>query len=131
MFLSVADQFTKSWRHPGTCPPVKAVYKIVGVKSSLVQYEAYRSVRRYLFYKPTHRSNTTTSRKRLETRGKFTTAGMSAGNERRRWHGTHRDCKIGDDGHVDFCSATTCSLCCILKSSYKLQAFGKKTGWGR
>lgn len=67
----------------------------------------------------------------VEKRGNFKAVKLSAGNERRRWHGTNRDCNIGDAGNVSFCSSATCSLCCILKTSYKLQAFGKKTGWGR
>lgn len=67
----------------------------------------------------------------VEARGNFVAAGKSAGNECRRWHGTNRQCKLGDKGETNFCSSTTCSLCSIVKSSYDINFFGKKTGWGR
>lgn len=42
-----------------------------------------------------------------------------------------RECNLGDKGQEQFCTSTSCSLCCILKTSYNLGLFGKKTGWGR
>jgi hypothetical protein len=57
--------------------------------------------------------------------------GRSAGNENRRWHGTRRACNLGDKGHTQFCSSATCSLCSIIRNSFDLSLFGKKTGWGR
>ncbi|KIM80422.1 hypothetical protein PILCRDRAFT_73161 [Piloderma croceum F 1598] len=111
-FTSVADQFRASWRHAGkVCPPVKAVYKIIGSQSSLAKYDAYRAA--------------------VEARGNFVSSGRSAGNENRRWHGTRRECKLGDKGNTKFCTSPTCSLCCIIKTSFDLSLFGKKTGWGR
>ncbi|KAK2460256.1 hypothetical protein APHAL10511_007645 [Amanita phalloides] len=110
-FKSVADQFRSSWRHGTTCPPVKHVYKILGSQASITAYNAYRNA--------------------VEARGQFVATGRSAGNENRRWHGTTRECTLGDKGQTQFCSSTTCSLCCIVKSSYDLSLFGKKTGWGR
>ncbi|KAF7969835.1 hypothetical protein HWV62_25896 [Athelia sp. TMB] len=67
----------------------------------------------------------------VEARGNFVASGRSAGNENRRWHGTRRECKIGDKGSTKFCTSTSCSLCCIVKTSFNLDMFGKKTGWGR
>ena len=58
-------------------------------------------------------------------------AGRSEGNEHRRWHGTRRVCNLGDKGHTQFCSSTTCSLCSIIRTSYDISLWGKKTGWGR
>ncbi|KAF8626100.1 hypothetical protein AX17_006596 [Amanita inopinata Kibby_2008] len=110
-FKSVADQFKTSWRHGTSCPPVKHVYKIVASQTSHAAYNTYRNG--------------------VETRGQFATAGRSAGNENRRWHGTTRECSLGDKGQTQFCSSQTCSLCSIVKSSYDLSLFGKKTGWGR
>ncbi|KAJ8693295.1 hypothetical protein PTI98_010529 [Pleurotus ostreatus] len=111
-FKSVAEQFKTSWRHAGTsCPPVKHVYKIMSTPASLANYNAYRAG--------------------VETRGQFVASGRSAGNENRRWHGTRRECNLGDPGQTAFCSSTTCSLCCIVRTSYELRLFGKKTGWGR
>ncbi|KAF8343527.1 hypothetical protein F5887DRAFT_1075647 [Amanita rubescens] len=110
-FKSVADQFKSSWRHGSTCPPVKHVYKIMGSQTSLTAYNTYRNA--------------------VEVRGQFVATGRSAGNENRRWHGTTRECTLGDKGQTQFCSSPTCSLCCIVKSSFDLSLFGKKTGWGR
>jgi hypothetical protein len=67
----------------------------------------------------------------VEARGHFVAAGRSAGNENRRWHGTRRECKLGDPGHTKFCASATCSLCCIVRTSFDLSLFGTKTGWGR
>ncbi|KAE9387030.1 ADP-ribosylation [Gymnopus androsaceus JB14] len=111
-FKNVSDQFKTSWRHPGTkCPSVKHVYKIVSPQSSLAAYNTYKDA--------------------VEARGQFIPAGRSAGNEKRRWHGTGRECHFGDKGQTQFCGSQTCSLCCIVKTSFELSLFGKKTGWGR
>jgi len=67
----------------------------------------------------------------VEAQGQFVSTGRSAGNENRRWHGTRRICNIGDKGHTQFCSAPTCSLCCIIRTSFDVSLWGKKTGWGR
>ncbi|KAK1231540.1 hypothetical protein PQX77_005332 [Marasmius sp. AFHP31] len=111
-FKSVADQFKSSWRHAGTsCPPVKRVYKIIATQASLSAYDSYKAT--------------------VEARGQFATAGRSEGNENRRWHGTKRECQLGDKGQTQFCATTTCSLCCIIRTSYDISLWGKKTGWGR
>jgi hypothetical protein len=67
----------------------------------------------------------------VETGGQFVAQGRSAGNENRRWHGTRRECNLGDKGNATFCSSSSCSLCCIVKTSFDLSLWGKKTGWGR
>ncbi|KAG8213142.1 ADP-ribosylation [Butyriboletus roseoflavus] len=110
-FKSVADQFKASWRHQTPCPTVRRVYKVIGHPTSIAKYEAYRTS--------------------VEIRGKFVAAGRSPGNENRRWHGTTRECLLGDSGNSTLCSSTSCSLCGIIRTSYSLNLFGKKTGWGR
>ncbi|KIK36271.1 hypothetical protein CY34DRAFT_811413 [Suillus luteus UH-Slu-Lm8-n1] len=110
-FKSVADQFKTSWRHQTPCPTVRRVHKVIASPASIAKYEAYRAA--------------------VEGRGNFVAAGRSAGNENRRWHGTTRECNLGDNGNCTLCSSQTCSLCCILRTSYNLNLFGKKTGWGR
>ncbi|KAJ7472738.1 hypothetical protein FB451DRAFT_1469698 [Mycena latifolia] len=111
-FKSVADQFKASWRHSGTtCPPVRRIYKIVAPQASLANYNAYQA--------------------KVENTGHFVASGRSAGNENRRWHGTRRECNLGDKGQTQFCASTTCSLCCIVKSSFDISLWGTKTGWGR
>ncbi|TDL25748.1 ADP-ribosylation [Rickenella mellea] len=111
-FKNVSEQFKASWRHVNkTCPKVRRVYKIVGTQASVDKYEAYLNS--------------------VEARGQFRSQGRSPGNENRRWHGTRRNCNFGDQGQTQFCSSTSCSLCCIVRTSYDLSLFGKKTGWGR
>ncbi|KAJ6561844.1 hypothetical protein B0H19DRAFT_1209997 [Mycena capillaripes] len=111
-FKSVADQFKASWRHTGKiCPPVRRVYKIVATQAALASYKAYQTT--------------------VENAGHFVASGRSAGNENRRWHGTRRECTLGDKGQTQFCASTTCSLCCIIKTSFDISLWGKKTGWGR
>ncbi|KAJ7081840.1 hypothetical protein B0H15DRAFT_952856 [Mycena belliarum] len=111
-FKSVADQFKASWRHSGTiCPPVRRVYKIVAPQASMASYKAYQT--------------------KVESTGNFVASGRSAGNENRRWHGTRRECHLGDKGQTQFCASTTCSLCCIVKLSFDISLWGTKTGWGR
>ncbi|KAJ7222937.1 hypothetical protein C8J57DRAFT_242270 [Mycena rebaudengoi] len=111
-FKSVADQFKASWRHAGsTCPPVRRIYKIVATPTSMASYKAYQAG--------------------VESAGNFLASGRSAGNENRRWHGTRRECNLGDKSQTQFCASATCSLCCIIKSSFDIGLWGKKTGWGR
>ena len=56
----------------------------------------------------------------VEARGGFTAMSLASGNERRRWHGTGRNCNIGDNGQTSFCSSPQCSLCCILRTSFDM-----------
>ncbi|KAJ7679199.1 hypothetical protein DFH06DRAFT_1465374 [Mycena polygramma] len=111
-FKSVSEQFKASWRHTGKpCPPVRRVYKVVAPHATLASYNAYQAT--------------------VEKTGHFVASGRSAGNENRRWHGTRRECNIGDKGQTQFCASATCSLCCIVKSSFDISLWGTKTGWGR
>ncbi|RXW20692.1 hypothetical protein EST38_g5156 [Candolleomyces aberdarensis] len=111
-FKSVADQFKASWRHAGsTCPAVRRIYKIMMPPGKLANYEAYKAA--------------------VEAKGQFVAQGRSAGNENRRWHGTRRVCNLGDKGHTQFCSQSSCSLCSIIRNSFDITLWGKKTGWGR
>ncbi|THH08931.1 hypothetical protein EW145_g2388 [Phellinidium pouzarii] len=111
-FKSVAEQFKISWRHTNkVCPTVRRVYKIIGTQASLDKYEAYRDS--------------------VEARGQFKASNRPAGNENRRWHGTRRECTLGDQGQTQFCGSTSCSLCCIAKTTYDLSFFKKRTSWGR
>ncbi|KAJ7279360.1 hypothetical protein C8J57DRAFT_132995 [Mycena rebaudengoi] len=104
-FKSVEDQFQVSWRHIGKeCPPVRRVYKIVAAQATQASYKAYQTM--------------------VENAGHFVASGRSPGNENRRWHGTSRDCNLGDNGHTQFCASTKCSLCCIIKSSFDISLGG-------
>ena len=67
----------------------------------------------------------------MEARGNFIARGLASGNQVRRWHGTNRKCKIGENGGSSLCSSPQCSLCCIIKTSFDIGLSKKKTGWGR
>ncbi|TFK27463.1 ADP-ribosylation [Coprinopsis marcescibilis] len=111
-FKSVADQFKASWRHTNsTCPTVRRIYKIILPANNLATFDTYKAS--------------------VEAKGQFGAQGRSPGNENRRWHGTRRACNLGDKGHLQFCSTQTCSLCSIIRNSYDISLWGKKTGWGR
>ena len=71
------------------------------------------------------------TRNAVEAQGNFTARGLTAGNQMRRWHGTNRNCNIGDNGRTSLCYSPQCSLCCIIKSSFDMAHLKKKTGWGR
>lgn len=112
VFNSVADQHKASWRHTNKIlPNVRYVYKIIASQASINRYEAYRA--------------------QVEARGQFIAKGRSEGNENRRWHGTNRQCTLGENGNTSFCSSASCSLCSIIQSSFDLSRFKARTGWGR
>ena len=67
----------------------------------------------------------------VEAKHNFASRNKTRGNEKLRWHGTTRKCRIGDEGVTTPCSRSSCSLCCIIKSSFNISFFGKRTGWGR
>jgi len=53
------------------------------------------------------------------------------GNEHFRYHGTSRQCTLGNPGNTKLCTSTSCALCSILRTSFKVSlanaggAFGK------
>jgi len=107
-------------------PPVRRIYKIVTPKGQLTSYNAkfqssdVKRCDRCIIY-----------RAAVEAKGQFVSSGRSEGNENRRWHGTGRVCNLGDNGQTQFCSTHNCSLCSIIRSSFDISLWGKKTGWGR
>jgi hypothetical protein len=116
--------------HNDRCPKVRAIYKVVSTRENDAKYERYLSVSLsvtvfLIFVDARGFSN------RIEMRGNFASEGKNRGNECNTWHGTTRKCKIGDKGTARFCSDPSCSLCCIMKASFDLKFFGKKTKFGR
>jgi hypothetical protein len=110
-YKSVASQFQRKWLHNTQCPEVRAIYKIVNTTKNLKKYEKYRD--------------------RVEEKHQFVSQGRSYANEHRRWHGTTRECTIGDEGETEFCSDPSCSLCCIMKTTFDLSVSAKKTNFRR
>lgn len=76
-------------------------------------------------------NNTNGYSDRVEAKGQFVSQGRSYGNENRRWHGTVRECTIGDEGETELCSDPSCSLCCIMKTTFDLAVSAKKTNFRR
>ncbi|KAG5720522.1 hypothetical protein E4T56_gene2591 [Termitomyces sp. T112] len=105
-FQSVVEQFQGSWRHNTKKPSVHHVYKIVLSPTSRQVYEAYR---------------TSVELQR----------GLSMGNQRRRWHGSQRDCHIGDQGKTDLCNSSKCGICGIIRTSYQVSKAQRNISFGR
>jgi len=99
-FKSVSDQFKASWRS-GTCPPVRKVYNVITTTAAFKGYEAYRNA--------------------IEAKGRFQSKGRPEGNQNRRWHGTKRECTLGDPGNTTPCASGTCPLCNIIKVSFSMK----------
>ncbi|KAG1746928.1 hypothetical protein EDB19DRAFT_1894129 [Suillus lakei] len=111
-YTNVENQFYASWRSTGTvCPTVQHIYKIVVPSNISKRYENYRSV---LF-----QSAEVESRGHFAGQRSFNGKTMTKGNENRRWHGTKRDCNLGDPGNSGLCSSTSCALCSIIKDGFK------------
>jgi len=70
-------------------------------------------------------------RNAVEARGRFAAYGVNPGNQLLRWHGTNRNCNVGDNYCTSLCRSPRCSLCCIIKTSFDIAHSKKKTGWGR
>ncbi|TFY59973.1 hypothetical protein EVJ58_g5433 [Rhodofomes roseus] len=55
--------------------------------------------------------------------------GLPGGNSRRRWHGTFRQCTIGDtESQVALCQDANCSLCRIIETSFSVAQACKRFG---
>lgn len=106
-FNEVSTQFLQGWRHPTSKPTVVKIWKIFSDKDHNDRFARYRLA--------------------VERR-----IGKEGGNSLRRWHGTIRACRLGDDEtQCQPCLDQGCSLCEIIKSSFEIAKFGKRTNFGR
>ncbi|KAI0087590.1 ADP-ribosylation [Irpex rosettiformis] len=107
VFKDVTKQFIDQWKHNTRIPNVLKVWRIIGLKTLLDDFSRYKlSVER--------------------------NRNLPGGNSKRRWHGTVRACKLGDDeSERTLCQDHACSLCSIIESSFRLAEFGKRTNYGR
>jgi len=67
-------------------------------------------------------------REGVEIKCNFVTEGITAGNQQLLWHGTARECKVGDPGNETPCTSASCSLCNIIRFSFDTNRFGSKSG---
>ncbi|KAG8904848.1 hypothetical protein FRB99_001054, partial [Tulasnella sp. 403] len=105
-FDEIAHQFQVKWLHTQKpVPKIRYIYKIVMRKDLQERYYAYRQA--------------------VENRGNFQASNLAPGNECRRWHGTRRECTIGDDpNYLALCSSRSCALCMIMRESFKKELTG-------
>ncbi|KAN0124651.1 hypothetical protein V8E53_015719 [Lactarius tabidus] len=106
-YQNVQKQFTDQWKHPTPVPTVIKIWRIFGERSVLDRYFRYQ----------------------LEVEQR---TGIPGANTRRRFHGTIRACRLGDtsnDGAL--CSLSTCNICSIIRSFYKIAYVGIRTNFGR
>ncbi|KAF8830105.1 hypothetical protein HHX47_DHR2000569 [Lentinula edodes] len=99
-FDDVRDQFYYSWTDPNS-PCVKHIFKIMYPEEMTTAYHRYKRT--------------------IEARSQFAAfPPMSAGNEAQSWHGTNRECLLGERDRSRFCISSSCSLCCVIKSSFDI-----------
>jgi len=107
LYMQVVQQFTEKWKHPTQVPTVIKLWKISPDQTVQYRFSSYQ--------------------RRVEQN-----RGISGGNTRRRFHGTVRECCLGDTSCQDeLCWRSTCSLCRIIESSFKLAKVGQHTQFGR
>ena len=122
--FTVENQFITKWEHNTNCPTVRHIYKITAPADKVSAYESYRYVAK--------NSTTWVGADYINRSFVSQSTGLSEGNQRRRFHGTNRMCTVGDGGSTTLCSSPQCSLCCIVKTSFKLnKAGGNKTWMGK
>ena len=113
-FRTVEQKFKSAWKVPTTqCPPIKKIFKIIENGSFLLPYDRYKYVI-YLMSSLAPADNSCPFRKRV-------------GHEVFRYHGTARYCSLGNAGNTQLCTSTTCPLCSILRTSFKV-SLAKSSG---
>ncbi|EPS93929.1 hypothetical protein FOMPIDRAFT_1055537 [Fomitopsis schrenkii] len=104
-FKEVSKQFKDQWKHPTPVPTV--VWKIHCDHVHIDDFQRYKD---------------TVERK----------SNVPHGNSRRRWHGTVRVCTVGDSqGQAALCNNALCSLCTIIRTSYRVAKAGQRFGFKR
>ncbi|KAH9992440.1 ADP-ribosylation [Russula vinacea] len=107
MHQQVVQQFTQQWKHPTQVPTVIKLWRIYADQTVLDRFSNYQ-------------------------RGVENSRGIPGGNTRRRFHGTVRECCLGDTSSENaLCRLTTCNLCRIIQSSFQLAKAGQRTNFGR
>ncbi|KAH9477018.1 hypothetical protein JR316_0010934 [Psilocybe cubensis] len=96
-FKKVAEHYTEAWKVTPNCTPrrIKRIYMIKMKKSSLQNYEQYRS--------------------NIHSRPGFRSTIKRQGNEQRGFLGLTRECGFGGTGNMEPCFSNACLLCCIVR----------------
>ncbi|KAH9967395.1 hypothetical protein BC827DRAFT_588739 [Russula dissimulans] len=103
----MVQQFTNQWKHPTQVPTVIKLWKVYADQSVVDRFSSYQ--------------------RQVEA-----SRGIPGGNTRRRFHGTIRECCLGDDSSQSaLCRLSTCNLCRIIQSSFQLARAGQRTNFGR
>ncbi|KAF5319739.1 hypothetical protein D9619_008877 [Psilocybe cf. subviscida] len=99
----ISQKFSSSWKHPGKPhPTIKHIF-----------YVAY------------------SGGPGLEHLTRFSDYSNRVGNTEMLFHGTSRECTIGDNiNNVKCCASTTCNLCCILRGSYTMAKAKNRSMFG-
>ncbi|KIM28483.1 hypothetical protein M408DRAFT_329525 [Serendipita vermifera MAFF 305830] len=109
MFRRISDMLKAAWTHPTGKPTPQHIFVIVSTEDNDRMYKAYKEG--------------------VESQRRFLPRNMTEGNEQYRWHGTTRECKVGDPGQKALCTSASCPMCCIMRHSYDVDKFGPR--WGR
>ncbi|KAG9031671.1 hypothetical protein FS837_002916 [Tulasnella sp. UAMH 9824] len=101
-FADIVKQFKDSWQDSNK-PTVHRICKVVNARAVEERFQAYRQ--------------------KVEQAGNWVSQGKTAGNETRRWHGTARECTVGDDpNNLDMCTSTSCGLCSVIRTGFDVAA---------
>ncbi|KAG6846758.1 hypothetical protein H0H93_012079 [Arthromyces matolae] len=127
IYRSVVDQFEESWRHNTQKPKVHEVFKVVLSTTSRQAYEQYRYVIHSTNSKYVGKVKREHYRASVETQ-----RGLPMGNQCRRWHGSQRDCDIGEQStNTSLCNSNKCGICGIIRTSYKVSKAQRNISFGR
>jgi len=103
----VLRQFNQQWKHPTPVPTVVKLWKVYADQTVIDRFSSYQQ-------------------------GIEQTRGIPGGNTRRRFHGTIRECCLGDNASENaLCRLNSCNLCRIIQSSFQLAKAGQRTNFGR
>jgi len=107
LYLEVEQQFIQQWKHRTRVPTVINIWKIYPGQTVLDRFSSYQ-------------------------RGVEQNRGIPDGNTRRRFHGTVRECCLGDTPSSNvFCRLATCNLCKIIQNSFQVAKVGQSTSFAR
>jgi len=107
LYHDVTRQFAQQWKHPTPVPSIIKLWKVNTDQTVANRFSSYQ--------------------RRIEQ-----SRGIPGGNTRRRFHGTVRQCRLGDtSSERAFCVLRSCNVCRIIKNSFQVARAGRRTNFGR